>query len=76
MIVIIIQNGILNIYNFIIAIIAGLLCEKVGRRPLFIASTIGVSGPTRKSSQRVLILIPNRDVRVLGSADCMLRVVF
>ncbi|RPD54434.1 general substrate transporter [Lentinus tigrinus ALCF2SS1-7] len=35
-------NGILNIYNFIIAIIAGLLCDKVGRRPLFIASTIGM----------------------------------
>ncbi|KAI0746168.1 general substrate transporter [Earliella scabrosa] len=35
-------NGILNIYNFIIAIIAGLICDKVGRRPLFIASTIGM----------------------------------
>ena len=36
-------NGILNIYNFIIAIVAGLLCDKVGRRPLFIASTVGES---------------------------------
>ncbi|KAI0744334.1 general substrate transporter [Daedaleopsis nitida] len=35
-------NGVLNIFNFIIAIIAGLLCDKVGRRPLFIASTIGM----------------------------------
>ncbi|KAK7692115.1 hypothetical protein QCA50_003734 [Cerrena zonata] len=35
-------NGILNIYNFIIAIIAGLLCDKIGRRPMFLASTIGM----------------------------------
>lgn len=35
-------NGILNIFNFIIAVTAGLLCDKIGRRPLFIASTIGM----------------------------------
>ena len=35
------QNGFLNIFNFIVAIIAGLLCDRLGRRPLFIASTIG-----------------------------------
>ncbi|KAH9859167.1 hexose transporter [Lenzites betulinus] len=35
-------NGCLNIYNFIIAIIASLLCDKIGRRPLFVASTIGM----------------------------------
>ncbi|KAL1742198.1 general substrate transporter [Schizophyllum fasciatum] len=36
-------NGILNIYNFIIAVSAGLLCNKAGRRPLFLASTIGMT---------------------------------
>ena len=35
------QNGILNIFNFIVAMIAGLLCDRVGRRPLFLTSTIG-----------------------------------
>ena len=40
------QNGILNIYNFVIAITAGLLCDKIGRRPMFLASTIGIYFPT------------------------------
>ncbi|KAF8893626.1 general substrate transporter [Infundibulicybe gibba] len=35
-------NGILNIFNFVIAIIAGLLCDKIGRRLLFMISTIGM----------------------------------
>ena len=35
------QNGFLNIFNFIVAVIAGLLCDRLGRRPLFLASTIG-----------------------------------
>ncbi|TCD67310.1 hypothetical protein EIP91_000280 [Steccherinum ochraceum] len=35
-------NGILNIYNFIIAISAGLLCERIGRRPMFLVSTCGM----------------------------------
>ncbi|RDB15613.1 Lactose permease [Hypsizygus marmoreus] len=35
-------NGLLNIWNFFIAIIAGLLCDKVGRRRLFMISTIGM----------------------------------
>ncbi|KAI0032687.1 hexose transporter [Vararia minispora EC-137] len=35
-------NGILNIYNFFIAIGAGLLVDKVGRRKLFITSTLGM----------------------------------
>ncbi|PPQ80209.1 hypothetical protein CVT25_003562 [Psilocybe cyanescens] len=35
-------NGILNIWNFIIAIGAGFLCERVGRRRLFMTSTIGM----------------------------------
>ncbi|PPQ71576.1 hypothetical protein CVT24_006431 [Panaeolus cyanescens] len=35
-------NGILNIFNFIVAIIAGFLCEKVGRRKLFMLSTTGM----------------------------------
>jgi len=36
-------NGFLNIFNFIVAVIAGLLCDRVGRRPLFLASTIGMT---------------------------------
>ncbi|KAF5328747.1 hypothetical protein D9619_011586 [Psilocybe cf. subviscida] len=35
-------NGLLNIFNFIVAIIAGFLCERVGRRRLFMTSTIGM----------------------------------
>ncbi|KAF9000417.1 general substrate transporter [Cyathus striatus] len=35
-------NGILNIYNFFIALFAGLLCDRVGRRRLFLTSTIGM----------------------------------
>ncbi|KDR67799.1 hypothetical protein GALMADRAFT_216182 [Galerina marginata CBS 339.88] len=35
-------NGILNIFNFFVAIIAGFLCERVGRRRLFMTSTIGM----------------------------------
>lgn len=35
------QNGLLNIWNLFIAIIAGLLCDKVGRRRLFMISTVG-----------------------------------
>ncbi|KAG8822093.1 hypothetical protein FRB91_005376 [Serendipita sp. 411] len=35
-------NGILAIYNFIIAITASMSVEKVGRRPLFIISTAGM----------------------------------
>lgn len=36
-------NGFLNIWNFFFAVTAGLLCDKVGRRPLFLASTIGMT---------------------------------
>ncbi|KAF8953989.1 general substrate transporter [Flammula alnicola] len=35
-------NGLLNIFNFIVAISAGFLCERVGRRRLFMTSTIGM----------------------------------
>jgi len=35
-------NGILNIFNFIVAITAGFLCERVGRRRLFLISTVGM----------------------------------
>ncbi|CAA7260767.1 unnamed protein product [Cyclocybe aegerita] len=35
-------NGLLNIFNFIVAIIAGFLCDKIGRRRLFMTSTIGM----------------------------------
>ncbi|KDQ55566.1 hypothetical protein JAAARDRAFT_195418 [Jaapia argillacea MUCL 33604] len=36
-------NGLLNIYNFCIAMVASVLCDKAGRRLLFITSTVGVS---------------------------------
>lgn len=35
-------NGCLSIYNFVLAIGASFLVEKVGRRKLFIASTSGM----------------------------------
>lgn len=35
-------NGILQIYNMIIAILGGLYCDRIGRRTLFIASNIGM----------------------------------
>ncbi|TFK64847.1 hexose transporter [Pluteus cervinus] len=35
-------NGILNIFNFFVAITAGLLCNYAGRRRLFMLSTIGM----------------------------------
>jgi len=35
-------NGILQIYNFLVAVTAGLLCDRVGRRTLFLASNIGM----------------------------------
>lgn len=35
------KNGLLNIFNWFIAMAGGLLCDRVGRRPLFIISTIG-----------------------------------
>ncbi|ETW81156.1 MFS sugar transporter [Heterobasidion irregulare TC 32-1] len=35
-------NGVLNIWNFFVAVAAGLLCDRVGRRRLFITSTVGM----------------------------------
>ncbi|KAG9037291.1 hypothetical protein FRB95_006234 [Tulasnella sp. JGI-2019a] len=35
-------NGILQIYNFFVAVTAGLLCDKIGRRKLFLLSNIGM----------------------------------
>ncbi|KAF8655614.1 hypothetical protein AX16_002996 [Volvariella volvacea WC 439] len=35
-------NGILNIFNFFVAICAGLLCDVAGRRLLFMLSTVGM----------------------------------
>ncbi|KAG2127486.1 general substrate transporter [Suillus clintonianus] len=36
-------NGILNTYNFIVNITAGIYCDRVGRRPLFLTSCIGMT---------------------------------
>lgn len=35
-------NGILQIWNLIVALIASFLCERAGRRPLFIISCVGM----------------------------------
>ncbi|KAG8858389.1 hypothetical protein FRB96_005274 [Tulasnella sp. 330] len=35
-------NGILQIYNLIVAVSAGLLCDKIGRRTLFLLSNAGM----------------------------------
>ncbi|KIP06118.1 hypothetical protein PHLGIDRAFT_128472 [Phlebiopsis gigantea 11061_1 CR5-6] len=35
-------NGLLNIFNWFVAMAGGLLCDRVGRRPLFLISTIGM----------------------------------
>ncbi|PPQ71354.1 hypothetical protein CVT26_011991 [Gymnopilus dilepis] len=35
-------NGILTIFNFVIAIIAGFMVERIGRRPLFMTSIVGM----------------------------------
>ncbi|KAI0093090.1 general substrate transporter [Irpex rosettiformis] len=35
-------NGLLNIFNLIMALTGGLLCDRAGRRPLFILSTVGM----------------------------------
>ncbi|KAG8214167.1 general substrate transporter [Butyriboletus roseoflavus] len=35
-------NGLLNIFNFIVAIGAGCCCDRVGRRPLFLTSCVGM----------------------------------
>lgn len=43
-------NGVLNIFNFFVAIFAGLLCDRVGRRRLFITSTIGAWAPILSNS--------------------------
>ncbi|KAH7928917.1 general substrate transporter [Leucogyrophana mollusca] len=37
-----IQNGLLNIFNFIVAIGAGFCCDRAGRRPLFLTSCVGM----------------------------------
>lgn len=35
-------NGILSIFSCIVAVLAGFLCERVGRRPLFLTSCVGI----------------------------------
>ena len=69
-----VQNGILNIYNFIIAISAGLLCDKAGRRPLFLASTIGAQlHSSTLSNTELKTILPARHDRLLDRADHLLR---
>ncbi|KAH7889037.1 general substrate transporter [Phlebopus sp. FC_14] len=35
-------NGFLNIFNFIVALVAGFCCDRAGRRPLFLISCAGM----------------------------------
>lgn len=73
---IIVQNGILNIFNLFVAIIAGMLCNKVGRRRLFMISTVGARpSDAVLRAGCALMRRADRHGAVLDTADDLLRAV-
>uniref|UniRef100_A0A8H7Y6V0 Major facilitator superfamily (MFS) profile domain-containing protein n=1 Tax=Psilocybe cubensis TaxID=181762 RepID=A0A8H7Y6V0_PSICU len=67
-------NGILNIWNFIIAIGAGFLCERVGRRRLFMTSTIGML--IFWTLQSVCVSLYAQDNNRKGAAHTVIAMIF
>jgi len=67
-------NGILNIFNFIVAIMAGFLCERAGRRRLFMASTIGML--VFWTLQSVCFSLYSQDPSRKGAAHTVIAMIF
>jgi len=67
-------NGILNIFNFIVAIMAGFLCERVGRRRLFMTSTIGML--VFWTLQTVCVALYAQDNSRKGAAHTVIAMIF